>query len=333
MRIHFSAEDLRKTHVAPTFGPLAETSAALMLLRHPSPGVMFRTWFRRVRQNRPPHLRLLGPLYQDTHHGLDLFALLGQAPTVEEGLERLHAAPRAALRTEIDPLLARMTHSPPTWLRSLLAEDRTPVLTALREFHQVAIAPDWTRLRSHLEADRAMRGRILLEGGLDQLLTTLHPPTVRWDPPVLEVRTKGGSVADEYLNGRGLTLVPSVFVGPEPMLSFTSGDPESPLRLVYPASWSGESVIGLWAGGDPADPRDPQAELLGRTRSRMLRLLADDACGTTELAVRLGISPAAASQHTRVLRNSGLITTRRIANTVLHMLTPLGKALVAGTLG
>lgn len=326
MRIHFSAEDLGKTHVAPTFGPLAEASAALMLLRHPSPGVMFRTWSRRIRQNRPPHLRLLGPLYQDTYHGLDLFALLGQVPAIEEGLELLHAAPRAALRTELDPLLARMTHSPPTWVRSLLAEDRTPVVTALREFHQVAIAPEWTRLRSHLEADRATRGRILLDGGLDQLLATLHPPTVRWDPPVLEVRTKGGQVADEYLNGRGLTLVPSVFVGPEPMLSFTPGDPDGPLRLVYPAPWS-----GLWLGADPADPRDSLAELLGRTRSRMLQVLVDGACGTTELAVRLGISPAAASQHTRVLRNSGLITTRRIANTVLHVPTPLGTALVAGT--
>ncbi|MFI6317647.1 ArsR/SmtB family transcription factor [Nonomuraea sp. NPDC050556] len=328
MRIHFSTEDLGKTRVAPTFGPLAEASAALMLLRHPSPGLRFHTWSQRLRQNRPPLLRLLGPLYQDTYHGLDLFALLGEAAVVEDGLERLHAAPRAALRIEVDPLLARLAHSPPTWVRSLLAEDRTPVVSALREFHQFAIAPEWTRLRSQLEADRAMRGRILLDGGLDQLLATLHPPTVRWNPPVLEVKTKGGAVADEYLEGRGLTLVPSVFVGPEPMLSFTAGNPEGPLRLVYPASWSGRSFIGADAG----DPREPLAELLGRTRSRMLRVLADGACGTTELAVRLGISPAAASQHTRILRNSGLVTTSRIANTVLHLLTPLGEAVVAGTL-
>jgi DNA-binding transcriptional ArsR family regulator len=46
------------------------------------------------------------------------------------------------------------------------------------------------------------------------------------------------------------------------------------------------------------------------------------------VARRLNISPAAASQHTTVLRNAGLLVSHRDRNTVLHTLTPLGRAML-----
>jgi DNA-binding transcriptional ArsR family regulator len=59
----------------------------------------------------------------------------------------------------------------------------------------------------------------------------------------------------------------------------------------------------------------------------VLRTLADG-CSTTELADRVGISLAAASQHASVLRDAGLITTHRQGSAVLHVLTPLGVELL-----
>ncbi|MFC9257864.1 ArsR/SmtB family transcription factor [Amycolatopsis thailandensis] len=47
-----------------------------------------------------------------------------------------------------------------------------------------------------------------------------------------------------------------------------------------------------------------------------------------ELADRLGISAAAVSRHTTVLRDAGLITSRRHRAVVLHNLTPVGSALL-----
>jgi len=47
-----------------------------------------------------------------------------------------------------------------------------------------------------------------------------------------------------------------------------------------------------------------------------------------ELDARTGISLPAAGQHASVLRNAGLITTRRQGSAVLHVLTPLGAELV-----
>jgi DNA-binding transcriptional ArsR family regulator len=53
-----------------------------------------------------------------------------------------------------------------------------------------------------------------------------------------------------------------------------------------------------------------------------------DGALTSEVARRLGISPAAASQHTTVLRNAGLLLSQRDRNMVRHTLTPLGRALL-----
>ena len=69
------------------------------------------------------------------------------------------------------------------------------------------------------------------------------------------------------------------------------------------------------------------AALVGRNRAAVLQSIADG-CTTTELAHRVGISLAAASQHASVLRGASLIATRRQGGAVLHVLTPLGAELL-----
>ncbi|WP_322656373.1 helix-turn-helix domain-containing protein [Streptomyces justiciae] len=49
---------------------------------------------------------------------------------------------------------------------------------------------------------------------------------------------------------------------------------------------------------------------------------------TTEAARHAGVTPTTASHHTTLLRDAGLITSHRYANTVVHTLTPLGAALL-----
>ena len=69
---------------------------------------------------------------------------------------------------------------------------------------------------------------------------------------------------------------------------------------------------------------------MGRTRAAALTAIAGG-CTTSALARRVGISNAGASQHTSVLRRSGLITTVRDGSSVVHDLTPLGRSLLAGS--
>src|SRR5689334_7480024 len=80
----------------------------------------------------------------------------------------------------------------------------------------------------------------------------------------------------------------------------------------------------IWTADRPAGRL---AALVGRSRSAILESIADG-CGTVELARRLGISPASVSHHTAVLRDSGLISTRRDGASVIHTLTSLGAILL-----
>src|SRR5256885_3914558 len=78
-----------------------------------------------------------------------------------------------------------------------------------------------------------------------------------------------------------------------------------------------------------AQSSDPLGSLLGSTRAAALEATVSG-CTTTELARRCKISPAAASHQATVLREAGLITTRRAGASVRHEVTQLGIWLLSG---
>ena len=97
-------------------------------------------------------------------------------------------------------------------------------------------------------------------------------------------------------------------------------------RLILPAAGNDGTGHAHLRNG----PRAHQlalAALIGRNRAAVLASVGDG-CTTTELAGRAGISLAAASQHATVLRDAGLIASRRQGGAVLHVLTPIGMELL-----
>jgi DNA-binding transcriptional ArsR family regulator len=206
---------------------------------------------------------------------------------------------------------------------------RRELVTHLRAYYGTALGPYWDGIRSHLEVERAVRGRIMAEGGVDRLLATLHP-NVRWRPPVLEVLRPAhpGSPPqpdhDVHLAGRSLVLVPSVFCA-HPMLCFSTVDDTLPEVLVYPTLREIDDALALWGNGAPR--RAALEALLGRTRAIALDATTAP-CTTGELARRIGVSAATASHHASVLRQAGLITTRRNGSAVLHTITTRGAMLL-----
>ncbi len=102
-------------------------------------------------------------------------------------------------------------------------------------------------------------------------------------------------------------------------------DPTTVPWLVLPLTGGRMEQRHLW--GNPRPRGAALTALVGRNRAAVLRTIADG-CSTTELADRVGISLAAASQHASVLRDAGLITTHRQGSAVLHVLTPLGVELL-----
>ena len=323
LKIHFSGEDILRTRVAPEANPVWEAVLSLHLLPERDQDPLLSGWRREVmrdlrRQEQADGLRLLLALNPPRGYFPDFLTPYESVDGFEAGMEAVRRTPVSLLHRDL-ALLAN-TRSLPADAGALARgepEALEQLTTAMDRYRELALGPYWTHVQAAVEADRARRARALLDGGVQALLTGLRPG-VRWDSGVLEIpgypRTR-----ELHLEGRGLLLVPSFFCAHTPVALF---DPELPPVLVYPVDRLGGLAPDKAAKSDAA-----LAALLGRTRAAVLAA-SDDGCSTGELARRLHISPAAASQHTTILRNAGLLVSHRDRNTVLHTLTPLGRAIL-----
>jgi DNA-binding transcriptional ArsR family regulator len=265
----------------------------------------------------------LGPL-AETLFALDLFARGG---SVAFNGWRRQVRHRLGRRAEVVEQLTRSCRTMPNllWLLDRSRLDlgdhrRRQIMAALMEFRHAAVEPYWSRVQSHLEDERDARGRIVIAKGVEHLLSTLHPK-LRWRAPILEI--PGGDDVDIHLAGRGLQLFPSFFLCDKPCV--LDADRAGPPTLAFPIPVTTATVAALCSAPEAND--QALSALVGHTRAAALQALTDS-CTTSELAQRLNISSAGASQHASILREAGLITTCRNRNTVLHALTSLGVALL-----
>jgi DNA-binding transcriptional ArsR family regulator len=182
------------------------------------------------------------------------------------------------------------------------------------------IEPFWPVIRSVVAGDHLARTAELADGGVDSLLSNLHPH-VRWRRPVLEVQRFHD--AEVHLDGRGLLLQPAYFCGAEPT---KLRDPELAPILVFPVPHTPGELIPVEDAGSVGESL---CALLGRTRASALAATVT-ACTTSQLGRRCGISVATASHQASVLRDAGLITSTRDGGSVVHQITDLGAALLGG---
>ncbi|HEX5595798.1 MAG TPA: winged helix-turn-helix domain-containing protein [Micromonosporaceae bacterium] len=335
LRIFFSSDDVARTRVAPAADPVWELILSLHLLRGRTRDPVMTGWRREVaaglrRDSAADRMGLLLALNPPQGYFPDFLTPQESATGFEAGLEAVRSTPAQRLRRDLD-VLAEENPLPSS--AAALARGEPEVLHHLTEsmkrYLDIAITPYWPYIQAAVEADRARRGRALLDGGVEGLLTSLRP-TLRWKSGVLEVPDYPAS-RELHLKGRGLLLVPAFFCTRTPVALL---DPRLPPVLVYPVDRLGglTASVGTEPAGLPVRPtgrrgREALAALLGRTRAQVLEVVGDG-CSTGEAARLLRISPAAASQHATVLRNAGLLVSQRDRNMVLHTLTPLGKAIL-----
>ncbi|MEU9114309.1 winged helix-turn-helix domain-containing protein [Streptomyces sp. NPDC048483] len=263
--------------------------------------------------------RLLAPLVPTRGYFPDFLTPAEGLLGMDEALCALRETPAPRLHDEISRL-STATRPLPPWIRDM-AEGSSRSLGrlagVLQRYYEAAVAPYWPRVQGRIEADRAARGRALLDGGADRLLASL-PPMLRWRAPVLEADYPVDR--DLHLNGRGLLLLPSYFCRRTPVTFHNS---ELTPVLVYPVEHQTPRLT------PSAPPERCLGRLVGQTRSAILQGIGVG-CTTSELARRVNVSLASASQHATVLRDAGLLVTLRQGNAVLHTLTPLGAALLRG---
>ncbi|MET7468652.1 ArsR/SmtB family transcription factor [Micromonospora sp. NPDC005686] len=326
LKIVFSGEDVLRTRVAPAADPLWELVLSLHLLQGRGRDPMMTTWRRTVAHGlrtdaNAERYRLLLALNPPRGYFPDFLTPFASRDGLQAGLEAIRGTPVDMLRRDLTLLTGENAlPSSATALARGEPETLRHLTGAMARYQSLAVAPYWSRVQAAVEADRARRARAMLDGGAEGLLASLRP-NMRWDSGVLEVLDYPDT-RELHLDGRGLLLVPSFFCSRTPVALV---DPTLPPVLVYPV----DRLAGLTSGSAAGEP--PQGEalaaLLGRTRSRVLQA-ADGGCTTGEMARKLRISAAAASQHTTVLRNAGLLVSKRDRNTVLHTLTPLGRAVL-----
>jgi DNA-binding transcriptional ArsR family regulator len=329
VRVNFTADDLARTRFSAAPAPLVETWLALVELRRAGVDrrrMRTRPWLREAGQAFPPSARPLLDLFGTRPPWPDFVDSL--APDLTEALEFVRSTPREYLRSEVASIWQYRGGRPPAWLRDLADGDADALemlVRALRDFYRAVVAPRWDGVVTSFHADVARRMPVLAAGGHQALFDTLHPK-LRWRDDGLD---RLGYDGEWGLGGGGLLLIPSAFWSGPPLFSIGDGARVGN-TLLYAArpdgqlagqpSGPGDILAGV-AGGDTL------AALLGPTRAAVLRALRQPR-GTVDLAAALGISPASASEHAKVLREAYLIQTCREGRSVRHSLTPLGRTIL-----
>lgn len=319
LRFHFTPEDLTKVRVATEPHVLWEIAVSLHRLQTREGRWAYAPWFRTARASlcraglERTVKTFLVPLFPRASYFPDFLTPPEATKGLDAGLEAVLAVPHERVVREVDALIRAV--GAPAWARRLAERDmREQLVDALRAYHRAVIAPHEEQIQERLHAERARQAHTLFHTGTEGLFAGLGP-TIRWRPPVLEIHPYPDH-RDVNLAGRGMLLIPSHFCWNAPI---ALADPELPPVLLYPLHHRPTPP----AAGSP-----PLHALLGPTRAAILRASATGST-TTEAARRAGVTPTTASHHTGVLRDAGLITSHRHANTVLHTLTPLGAALLA----
>ena len=320
VRVNFTADDLARTRFGAAPAPLMETELAWLELRRAGltrgrsgPG----TWLREAHRKFPAAARPLFDVIGPRPPWPNL--LDSPAPDLDEALDWVRSTPRSDLRTELAGSWAHRPGRPPEWVRDLADGDREAlevVVRAVRAFHDAVVAPRWDSVVSSFHADIARRMPVVAAGGHREFFDTLHEQ-LRWRDDGLD---RQGVDAECDLDGNGLLLIPSAFWTGPPVFAIGNGG-HVKNAMIYAAQPQAEP-----SGLDQAGT-DHLAALLGPTRAAVLRALAVP-CSTAELAEAVGISPASASEHAKVLRDANLIDTRRQGRSVRHSLTSLGRAMV-----
>ena len=192
------------------------------------------------------------------------------------------------------------------------------LVDTLRRYHDLAIAPYWSHIQEHLEGDTIKRGQALALGGVETLLSNLHPK-VKYGGRALKLDKAYEATIEPA--GRGITLVPCVFAWPRVEVLV---QPDYRPTLVY----GPRGVANLWSSASPAPNGTAIVAALGSGMASILKGLLPVPRTTTELAHQLHLSPATVSAHLLRLKAAELVELQRLGKRVYYRLSGAGESLL-----
>lgn len=346
IRFRLAAEDVDR--VAFAYSPLLEALLSLHVLVEPKHHPLQHPWVREMRRLSPPlkrGIQAFSFLYRNVFPDCFLPTPNEEYPTFEGELARLRGLDTTTIAYEFtrplydhggqaprdpgldDPALREVIlergashsrHSPDV-LQQLFENPRSvasELADLFERYWEEAFETEWGRVEPQLAETVALAGRQIAEGGVYSLLLGLAP-RLRVDADRQEF---GIDVPHDHTveisAEKTLVLVPSVYVWPHVRINC---DEPWPLTLVY--------ATPLVAGRARRELASLELLRLLRalgdaTRLRALKLIAERARSTQELAPLIGISEAGLSKHLRLLAQAGLVETRREGYYVLYSLVP-----------
>lgn len=290
-----------------------ELKLALVTLHRRDASPRFNRWRRAALTRFPESARPLWDLMAAFSGAMSTVAACAD---MDEALSIARGLGRDQARRVISLWFGAGGDAVPSWLRDAADGDRDAMQCVIRAFssaYAAILRPHWPAICASHHTELARHGRRQARQGTVDMLTNLVPGA-RWHDTCLEIDTPRHR--EIRLRGRGLALAPTAFWTGRPLVA---GAPDEPILLVYPS----HTPALLRIGSD----HDPLAGILGHTRAAVLRLLGHPTV-TKDVARRLGISPASASEHTTALRAARLVSSHREGKAVLHHATPLGLDLI-----
>lgn len=327
--ISLTTEDLTKVRLAPS--PLWETVNSFGILLHHGRDTIHAPWVSRARRVLPgSDLSALVAAMCLEKHCPDFLSPPpdASAVTFDAELERLRATPPEAVFAEVDALaraeeeqFGPLAPEDGRLLGPYLGDPERSLkklVDALRRYHELAVSPYWPRIREHVEADTLRRGQALALGGVEALLSGLHPKA-NYAEGVLTLDKAYEAVVDPA--GRGITLVPCVFVWPRVDVLVQPGYRPT---LAYPP----RGAANLWTSSSGPSNGTALGAALGGSRASVLKCLLPVPTTTTELAEQLSLAPGAVSAHLSRLKDAGLVESHRSGRKVYYRLSFAGEALL-----
>lgn len=319
--IRLNAADVGRIRFA--LSPLWETMTSVRALSNNIARSVHGPWLQKVRPTiEGDDLTLLKALIPPVGYVPDFLtpAPPRRSTSFESGLAAIAATPHELVVNELGRL---HTDTPHPLLPDLIAHPAAGlerITAALESYWRRAIEPDWRRMRALLQEDLAFRLDELASGGLERLFRNLHP-SIHYRSDRIEI-DRPYCCDGEPMTGQGVLLVPCVFTWPAGLA--VTGAPHVP-TITYPPRGLGR----LWE--DRQDTTDsPLADLVGRTRAAIVSHL-DLPMSTTHLANQLGVSAPTLSVHLGILRNAGVVASRRDGRAVLYHRTSLGSQLLSAS--
>lgn len=197
-----------------------------------------------------------------------------------------------------------------------LVENPEPIrqrfINMLEDFWRICVKSDWNMIEELFLKDIAIRGRKLIDEGILQLLDSLSQE-IDIDPLKNKAVIRRISKQDIYFDQEGqLLLTPSYFAWPHLFVN------------LHPIVGINYSIMeNRHAAARPMPPEDLLKFLstLGDfSRLQIVKYLAQKPRSTRELAGLMGMTEGAISKHIKLLKDAGLVASKRESYYVFYHL-------------